>query len=268
MEIDKKTEYYNVENESLKVTTIEPKKNIKWNININQKAIIENKLNINFTDAAIFDFVYNFIASGNATSISIEGKLYHWIAYKYIINSMPLLEIKNKEVIARHIQKLCDCNLLEKVVSFEMGNKTFFKIGEKASCLFFDKIEDYPIDSNHTLSTQKSEAIDSKVDTLSTQKSNNSYIKDTYINNKDRETKIAYRENVTLKEKEYKGLIEKYGKDKTDRLLNKLSAYKLQFDKKYKSDYGAINSWVIESLKESQPKKHWSDTVLYGEPKL
>ncbi len=54
-------------------------------------------------------------------------------------------------------------------------------------------------------------------------------------------------DNVKLKEKEYNTLITKYGLKQTTTLLEKLSNYKLAHGKKYDSDYGAINSWVVES---------------------
>ena len=68
--------------------------------------------------------------------------------------------------------------------------------------------------------------------------------------------KIAFRENVFLKEKEHLILIEKYGNENIDKILDKLSNYKLAHGKKYKSDYGAINEWVINSLKIEQRKEN------------
>ncbi len=38
-------------------------------------------------------------------------------------------------------------------------------------------------------------------------------------------------------------------------MYDKLSAYKLSKGKQYKSDYGAILTWVVGSLKEEQNKK-------------
>jgi hypothetical protein len=66
---------------------------------------------------------------------------------------------------------------------------------------------------------------------------------------KEKEKKKEYIENVFLKEKEYNILIEKFGEINTKKILEKLSSYKLAHGKKYKSDYGAINQWVIEALK-------------------
>lgn len=59
--------------------------------------------------------------------------------------------------------------------------------------------------------------------------------------------KHFYRNNISLFEQEYSTLIEKYGKPKTEWMLDKLSSYKEANGKTYKSDYGAINTWVIDS---------------------
>lgn len=48
---------------------------------------------------------------------------------------------------------------------------------------------------------------------------------------------------------ELKFLITTYGKDNTRNIINKLSTYKTAHGKKYKSDFAAVQSWVIEALK-------------------
>lgn len=252
---------------------IEKKKSIKWNIQINQKAIIDNQLNINLIDATIFDFIYNFIASDNAEKIIKEEKTYYWISYQYIIDALPLLEINNKRTISRHIQKLIDCNLLDQIIIKEYNNKTFFCIGKKAKFLFFDNdsIEndipkEIPMDSKvHAYVPESTNSMDSKVHTLCTEKYNNSYINDTNINsfiNIHKQQKTSYRENVLLSEKEYNTLVEKYGLDDTNKILDKLHFAKLAKGYKYKSDYGAINQWVIDALHLIENKKNTKLEVI------
>lgn len=121
-----------------------------YNVNINQKAIIDNKLPINIVDCAIFDFMYNFIASENADKFIKEDKIYYWISYQYVIDSMPILKIKSKDVISRHIQNLIDCYLIDKIIVKEFGNKTFYCLGKNAKCLFFDSAKKDLFESDDT----------------------------------------------------------------------------------------------------------------------
>jgi len=61
-------------------------------------------------------------------------------------------------------------------------------------------------------------------------------------------------ENVLLTEKEYQSLVDNYGYTNTLKLLNCLDAYKQSKGKTYKSDMGAIRSWVLDKVKPE--KRH------------
>lgn len=60
------------------------------------------------------------------------------------------------------------------------------------------------------------------------------------------EKKIKYAEFVFMTEKEYQTLVEKYGSKTTKQMIEVLDNYKGSKGKKYKSDYRAILSWVVE----------------------
>ena len=52
---------------------------MKYNININQKAIIDNKFNIDIIDAAIFNLLKDFAHSNNCNKSIINGEtFYQW----------------------------------------------------------------------------------------------------------------------------------------------------------------------------------------------
>lgn len=75
------------------------------------------------------------------------------------------------------------------------------------------------------------------------------------MSNKNSTKKYYDIDNVLLKEGEYNKLISEYGEYNVKLILNKLSSYKLAHGKKYKSDYGAINQWVIEACKVKKKEK-------------
>jgi hypothetical protein len=65
-------------------------------------------------------------------------------------------------------------------------------------------------------------------------------------------------DKVKLLEEEYKTCIETYGEDKTKQAIESLHHYKMSSGKKYKSDYGTLNSWVwdkVKAVKLSEIKK-------------
>ncbi len=63
------------------------------------------------------------------------------------------------------------------------------------------------------------------------------------------EEKDLYGETVRLTKSELQKLIDKHGKDATDQMIGKLDSYKKHSGKEYKSDYHAINNWVVDWYK-------------------
>ncbi|MBR0491772.1 MAG: hypothetical protein IJJ82_07015 [Clostridia bacterium] len=68
------------------------------------------------------------------------------------------------------------------------------------------------------------------------------------------EEKKEYATQVQMTEKEHQDLIETYGKDMTNQLIEQLSLYKQAKGKSYESDYAAILYWVTERLRELEKK--------------
>ena len=65
---------------------------------------------------------------------------------------------------------------------------------------------------------------------------------------KELEDKEARAPGVLLTTSEHDKLVAKYGVDATTAAYAKLSAYKLQSGRAYKSDYGAILHWVMDEV--------------------
>ena len=71
-----------------------------------------------------------------------------------------------------------------------------------------------------------------------------------------KEEKQAFKELVLLTPSEHAKLLEEHGTDFVERCLTKLDAYKLANGKTYKSDCGAIRSWVIKAVQEEDEKRN------------
>ncbi len=69
----------------------------------------------------------------------------------------------------------------------------------------------------------------------------------------EKNEKNIYAEFVKMTEAEYQKLVEKYGEEKTNKMIDTLDNYKGATGKKYKSDYRAILNWVADKvMKETQ----------------
>ncbi len=60
---------------------------------------------------------------------------------------------------------------------------------------------------------------------------------------------IKYTEFVSLSSSEYQKLVDEHGEALTKRMIETLSNYKGAHGKRYKSDYRAILSWVVDKVK-------------------
>lgn len=65
---------------------------------------------------------------------------------------------------------------------------------------------------------------------------------------KNNNNKMLYKDFVSMTENEYNTLVEKYGIDFVQRCIEVLDNYKGANGKKYKSDYRAILSWVVDRV--------------------
>ena len=70
-----------------------------------------------------------------------------------------------------------------------------------------------------------------------------------------KEFKKNYAEFVSMTKEEYKKLVDKYGKEFTDKCIEVLDNYKGSSGKKYKSDYRAILTWVVGTVNETKQKE-------------
>lgn len=69
---------------------------------------------------------------------------------------------------------------------------------------------------------------------------------------KKEEEKIHFAEFVSMTNAEYEKLVSTYGKEFADQCIKVLDNYKGASGKKYKSDYRAVLSWVIDKVKQNK----------------
>jgi len=113
-------------------------------------------------DACLLRYIVDFFNSDKMTKIENEGKQYFWLKYQAVIEGLPIIGIKNRDSLSRRMKKMCDAGILERYIKKENGSYSCYRFTEKYTTL----LEKF---TEHT--TQKSGGDDSKVDTLSTQKS-------------------------------------------------------------------------------------------------
>ena len=109
---------------------------MKFNIQINQLAIIENGFNVKGTSLdtwALLDFLIFFHGAKNHKTLNKNGIGYVWINYNYIQDSLPLCNLY-KQAIKKHLELLQKIGLIELIK--DDSNNVYFTFTELMECLF------------------------------------------------------------------------------------------------------------------------------------
>ena len=118
------------------------------------QADLENKYKIDGSDAMIIDCIHQFcstkIAQKNA--IKIDDDIYFYLSYQLIIDQLPLLDIENKQVVSRRIQKLQEYGIIKTKILKELGNKLYITTTDILNSFYTKTHIDLKVD---TLLTQK-----------------------------------------------------------------------------------------------------------------
>lgn len=197
--------------------------NYKYNIVINQKAIVDNGLSIDIVDAAVFDFIKDFSHSDKCVKMQIDGKTYFWITNQTIIDNLPLLQISTPRGISKRIDNLVDAELLVRCPNNQEMNKTLYAFGRRYDEYIFTS-ESRPWNESSDLGTAvPTPWNDCSNDNNNNNKNNNiSSSNIPTINNFDNTTKETDKESCNSEHKEIEELIYSW-------LMNDEQIRRLQF---------------------------------------
>lgn len=121
------------------------------------------EMNLDDKDLSILRYFIDFKDSGKMVMKIINDKPFYWLKSDALIEELPILGIKSKDVLRRRLKKLVEANVLEFELIKKGGVYTFYGVGKSYIDLIADDTQKHP--------TQKSEPTDPKVGTLPTQKS-------------------------------------------------------------------------------------------------
>lgn len=113
---------------------------MKFNININQLAIIKSGIDIDFVDAILIDFLIDFSKVDSIVKVRKNNLDFFWFSYEKINEELPLLNLK-KDSIYRRMKKLCGVGLLIHFDESQMFGRSLFAITEKCYNLKFINAE-------------------------------------------------------------------------------------------------------------------------------
>ena len=157
------------------------------------------KLGIDLKDLQIIRYIYDFIKLGFVVSREIDGEKFYWIKSSHLLKELPILEIKNCEVLRRRLKNLVELKILDYRLVKKGGLFTFYRFGENYKLLLAreEEINEFnfrfkkfcpkiTVLKEERDKSFKSDALNSKVET----KDNQVYI------NKEKDNKKIYTKKV------------------------------------------------------------------------
>jgi hypothetical protein len=112
---------------------------MKFLILVNQKAVIENALDLDIIDCAIFDCVKDFAHSPKCRKFMEGEKIYYWFSYTLIKDQLPILKGQSKKSIQRRLDNLVNAKILERHPENQKNAQSFFCFGENYPLVIFDQ---------------------------------------------------------------------------------------------------------------------------------
>lgn len=104
---------------------------IRYNLYINQLAVIENGLfpTLDAIDLLLFDFIYHFMNDPNAIRTTIGGVEYVTIRHELVQQQCPILGINHRDTFRKRMLKLVDAELIERYEYNSKENMSLYKRG-------------------------------------------------------------------------------------------------------------------------------------------
>jgi hypothetical protein len=109
---------------------------MKYNIYINQKAVIDNGWDLNINHLAILDCIAGMINSNMFQKMIEDSQEWYWVSPSKIIEELPLLNVKENRV-RQLLNDLESCKLIEKNKNNQTYSRTFLKLGANYRLLTF-----------------------------------------------------------------------------------------------------------------------------------
>lgn len=99
--------------------------------------LVAMRLGLNLKELLLLDYILQFVNSGNMRSKRVEGKYYFKLTYKKIMEDLPILKIKERQ-IRNMITKLEEMNIVKRLA--QLKNEMHLNVDFDA--LFGNKLPD------------------------------------------------------------------------------------------------------------------------------
>ena len=168
------------------------KTNFKYSIFINQKAIIDNNIDIALDEAVILSHFMDLKASSSMHTIIDENKEWMWVSHSKILNDLPMLGIKTAQSVINKINRLIELGFIEKYSKNINKKRSYYALTNKCALLLYDNNATLKNNLGSDIHPKENFSVNDKNNLGSTLKNNlgdYTISKDYSINDKEKEFK-------------------------------------------------------------------------------
>lgn len=95
-------------------------------------------LGLDAVDLVILRWFVDFSVDDKMEKTMVEGKLFYWISYDYLISELPIIDLK-KLAVYRRLTKMVECGVLTHYTSKSKGTYSMYGFGSNYSMLVYEK---------------------------------------------------------------------------------------------------------------------------------
>jgi len=225
---------------------------MKFNININQKGVIDNNLNVDIIDMAILDYFKSMMMWPMIIKETFDNQQYFFISPNKIIDDMPILGITSTRGINKRLDKLIEANLIKRCPYNQKKHKSFFCMGDN-----YIKLE---IEGNIITRNESSNSLGTEVLSTRNESSNNNNIDNNNIeDNKEKILKESGIISTNTNVKHSNRTDEEF--EKVWKLYDRKGSKKMAKPKWMKLSDEDVSKCIsyIKALKSCTERQYWKD---------
>lgn len=136
---------------------------MRFSFSIDQKSIIESKLDLDIIDFSIMRVLADFALSGRCKTMHENDLTWYYLHWKLVPEQIPILGIKSRRGVLKRIHKLKDCNVLIAHSSNQKRNHSWFRLGSGYDLLTFGRVN-----NNAQVNKQTKERVNERAPDLRT----------------------------------------------------------------------------------------------------
>jgi len=103
---------------------------MNYSININQKAAVDNKWDVDIIDLSMLDVFRIYAPKKKCEKIFDEAGVWYWVSYGIIVKALPLSGLKTKDAVYRRMKKLEAAGLIVFNPKNQLLGRSYFQFGD------------------------------------------------------------------------------------------------------------------------------------------